>query len=240
MRNKNAKTSSLPLSLYRPLPLLLLVAASGCSALIYEIIWYQLLELVIGSTAISLAVLLAAFMGGLCAGALFLPRVAAANRNQPLRVYAVLEIGIGICGTAILLGTPLVNRVYISAAGHGLPSLLLRATMCGVCLLPPTILMGASLPAIARSVQTAFGSISWLGYLYAANTLGAVCGSLLAGFYLLPSRGRHLRSQNLFPFGLSTQLFRTIIGKSSKWTFCALFGLSRHRRFYGVRVSHLL
>ena len=46
----------------------LLFAGSGCSALIYEIVWYQLLQLVIGSSAVSLGVLLATFMGGLCLG----------------------------------------------------------------------------------------------------------------------------------------------------------------------------
>ena len=55
--------------------MLLLFAGSGCAALIYEIVWYQLLQLVIGSSAVSLAVLLATFMGGLCAGSLLLPRL---------------------------------------------------------------------------------------------------------------------------------------------------------------------
>jgi len=62
-----------PIRRFHPL-LLLLFAGSGCSALIYEIVWYQLLQLVIGSTAVSLGVLLATFMGGLCLGSLLLPR----------------------------------------------------------------------------------------------------------------------------------------------------------------------
>jgi spermidine synthase len=65
--------------------LLVLFAASGCSALIYEIVWYQLLQLVIGSTAVSLGVLLATFMGGLCLGSLGLPRMARARQMHPLR-----------------------------------------------------------------------------------------------------------------------------------------------------------
>src|ERR1700734_444891 len=82
----------------RFLPLLaLLFAASGCSALIYEIVWYQLLQLVIGSTAVSLGVLLATFMGGLCIGSIGLPRLKLVQTN-PLRVYAALELGIGLCG----------------------------------------------------------------------------------------------------------------------------------------------
>ena len=72
--------------------LLLLFAGSGCSALIYEIVWYQLLQLVIGSTAVSLGVLLATFMGGLCLGSILLPRFLPAA-THPLRVYALMEAG---------------------------------------------------------------------------------------------------------------------------------------------------
>ena len=67
--------------------LLLLFVASGCAALIYEVVWFQLLQLVIGSSAVSLAVLLGTYMGGLCLGSLALPRLIAA-RYHPLRVYA--------------------------------------------------------------------------------------------------------------------------------------------------------
>src|ERR1700693_2497112 len=87
----------------RFLPLLLLLfAGSGCSALIYEIVWFQLLQLAIGSTSVSLGFLLATFMGGLCLGSLALPRVQALKHEHPLRVYAALEFGIGICGIFVL------------------------------------------------------------------------------------------------------------------------------------------
>src|ERR1700674_266115 len=86
------------------LPLVaLLFAGSGCSALIYEIVWYQLLQLVVGSTAVSLGVLLATFMGGLCLGSLAFPRLAT-GAQHPLRVYALVEFGIGVCGLAVLFG----------------------------------------------------------------------------------------------------------------------------------------
>src|SRR5215468_8100975 len=78
---------------YFPL-LLLLLAASGCAALIYEVVWFQLLQLVIGSSAISLGLLLAAYMGGLCAGSIMLSRLVP-RHIHPLKVYAVLELGIG-------------------------------------------------------------------------------------------------------------------------------------------------
>jgi spermidine synthase len=169
----------------RYLPLLLvLFAASGCSALIYEIVWYQLLQLVIGSSAVSLGVLLAAFMGGLCLGSLALPRLRLAGQH-PLRVYGKLELGIALCGVLALFGMPLVDSVYTAAVGHGLPAILLRALVCGLCLLPPTFLMGASLPAASRWLRATPQGVSWLGLLYGANTVGAVFGCLLAGFYLL-------------------------------------------------------
>ena len=164
--------------------MLLLFAGSGCAALIYEIVWYQLLQLAIGSSAVSLAVLLATFMGGLCAGSLLLPRLKMAAQH-PLRVYAKLELGIAACGILVLFLMPLVDSVYTSAAGHGMPAILLRALVCGLCLAPPTFLMGASLPAASRWIESSPEGVSWLGLLYGANTAGAVAGCLIAGFYLL-------------------------------------------------------
>jgi len=169
----------------RYLPLLLvLFAGSGCSALIYEIVWYQLLQLAIGSTAVSLGVLLATFMGGLCIGSIGLPRLRLAQRH-PLRIYALLELGIALCGILVLVGIPYIDRVYVAGAEHGLPGMLLRGFICAVCLLPPTVLMGASLPAIVRAIQSDSRSASWWGFLYGGNTAGAVFGCLFAGFYLL-------------------------------------------------------
>jgi spermidine synthase len=63
--------------------------------------------------------------------------------------------------------------------------MLLRGFIAAVCLLPPTILMGASLPAISRWIESTPSGASWWGFLYGANTAGAVFGCLLAGFYLL-------------------------------------------------------
>src|SRR6516162_188988 len=118
--------------------LLLLMGASGCAALIYEIVWLQLLQLVIGSSAASLGLLLAAYMGGLCAGSALLARFVTPERH-PLRVYAVLEAGIGALGLTVLFGVPLVGHLY--AAGPA--GLITRALVATVCLVPPTLLMGA-------------------------------------------------------------------------------------------------
>ena len=73
----------------------------------------------------------------------------------------------------------------LHAVGHGLGGILLRGVVCAVCLLPPTLLMGATLPAISRWVETTPQGVSWLGFFYGGNIAGAVFGCLLAGFYLL-------------------------------------------------------
>lgn len=163
---------------------LLFFFASGCSALIYEIVWFQLLEFVIGSSTISLGILLGTFMGGLCLGSLALARVVP-TRWHPLRVYGVVELGIGASSIAVLFGLPTVGGLYVAYADYGLVSIVLRGAVCALLLLPPTILMGATLPAIARWLDSSPAGMSRLGALYTANIVGAVAGCLLAGFYLL-------------------------------------------------------
>jgi spermidine synthase len=160
--------------------LLLLFIGSGCAALIYEIVWFQLLQLVIGSSAVSLGVLLGTFMGGMCLGSYLLPRYIDAKQH-PLRVYAMLELGIGVCGLLLYWCMPLVNGIYTSIGGW----VGLRALIAAICLLPPTLMMGATLPAMSRWVETSPKGVSWLGFFYGGNIGGAVVGSLLAGFYLL-------------------------------------------------------
>src|SRR6266404_8655184 len=169
----------------RFLPLLLIMfVGSGCSALIYEIVWFQLLELVIGSSTISLGILLGTFMGGMCLGSWLLPRFVS-RTHHPLRVYAFMELGIGLIGLAIFFGMPLLGGLYLAWAGSGFYGMLFRGIVAGVCLLPPTLLMGATLPAISRWVETTPAGVSWLGFFYGGNIGGAVIGSLLTGFYLL-------------------------------------------------------
>jgi spermidine synthase len=164
--------------------LVVLFIGSGCAALIYEIVWFQLLQLVIGSSSISLGILLGTFMGGMCLGSLLMPG-AVSPRQHPLRVYASLEAGIGVLGLLILFGMPLVGGLYTAWAGDGMVSVFVRAIVAGICLLPPTMLMGATLPAISRWVKATPEGVSWLGLFYGGNIAGGVVGSLAAGFYLL-------------------------------------------------------
>jgi spermidine synthase len=164
--------------------LLLLFVGSGCAALIYEVVWFQLLRAAIGSNAVSLGVLLGTFMGGLCLGSVGLPYLIS-PRWHPLRVYALLELGVGLIGLALLSLLPMAGQFYAAHVGHGAWAIAFRALICAICLLPPTVLMGATLPAIARWMEASPVGVSQLGFFYGANIAGAVFGCLLAGFLLL-------------------------------------------------------
>lgn len=167
------------------LPLLvLLFIGSGCAALIYEVVWLQMLSLIVGSSAISLGVVLGTFMGGMCAGSLLLSRYVSRSEH-PLRVYALLEAGIGLCGLLIVTLLPYIGKLYVAIGLGGFPGLLLSGVFCAIALLPPTLLMGATLPAISRFVEATPRGVSWLGFFYGGNIAGGVIGSLLAGYYLL-------------------------------------------------------
>src|SRR5262245_42617845 len=154
--------SRLPLDVRR-LPVLFLFVTSGAVALVYEIVWFQMLQLVVGSSSVSMGVLLGTFMGGMCLGSAVFARIVPA-RFHPLRVYAALEGAIGLLGAAILVAIPLVGRLYTAWAGDGSWNFVLRGVVAAGCLLPPTLLMGATLPAIARWVESTPRGMSALGF----------------------------------------------------------------------------
>ena len=151
--------------------LLLLFVGSGCAALIYEVVWFQLLQLAIGSSAVSLGVLLGTYMGGMCVGSLLLFKYVS-FRQHPLRVFAKIECGIGVFAILVLWAIPYLDKIYAAVASHGLQGIALRAVFAAVCLIPPTLLMGASLPAMSR------------------NPMPAKSLSMSAGGWKLPPRWR--------------------------------------------------
>src|SRR5262245_55137419 len=179
----DARTSAMALA---PLSIVvwLLFAASGAAALIYGIVWQQLLQLIIGSSTVSLGVLLGMFMGGMCLGSLYAPRLVSPGRH-PLRVYAALELATGAFGLLLLAAMPAIERLYTTWGGEGVAGILLRSAVAAVCVLPPTLAMGATLPVMSRWVEATRRHRSWPGLFYAGNILGAVAGCLGAGFYLL-------------------------------------------------------
>ena len=123
-------------------PILLLFIGSGCAALIYEIVWFQVLQLVIGASAVSLAVLLGTFMGGMFAGSLLLARYVSARgsiRCGSTRSSKRRSESAAHCSSCVM---PLVGRLYTAVDGGGPSSVVLRALVSVVLLLPPAMLHG--------------------------------------------------------------------------------------------------
>jgi spermidine synthase len=175
---------------------LLCFFTSGATGLVFEIVWTRQLTLVFGSTTLAISTVLTAFMGGLALGSHLLGKRADRVRD-PLRAYALCEGGIGAYALIIplvLQGFPGLNHWLWSAFGDRYWLLsVLRFTASAALLLAPTTLMGATLPLLARYVvrqpwhQRRVGSR--VGALYALNTAGAVLGTFVAGFVLLPGLG---------------------------------------------------
>ena len=166
--------------------LLILVFLSGAAALIYEVAWVRSLSLVFGGSHLAVTVVLSVYMGGIALGGWLVGR-RAERTSRPLRVYGLLEIGIGVSALAVLgllaaypsIYGPLArlaetNRAWLT---------LLRTVFASAALLVPTTLMGGTLPALARSAPGRLAAV------YGVNTLGAVAGALASGFFLLAKIG---------------------------------------------------
>jgi spermidine synthase len=174
----------------------LLLYGSGTCALIYQMAWLREFRLIFGASTASSAAVLAIFMGGLGLGSLLLGH-RADKTPRPLKYYANLELIIAITAaiTPFLLWG--VRQAYISTGGSPVLGLgmatVVRLAGAALVLLVPTFLMGGTLPAAARSVESEqdVGRRS-LALLYGANTLGAVTGSALATFFLLETFGTHI------------------------------------------------
>lgn len=152
---------------------------SGMPALAYQVIWQRVLTLYFGVDVYSTAIAVAVFMLGLGLGSLAGGRLADRVRRPGL-LYALAELLTGLCGLASL---PLLELVGRSQAGAGLALLV---PLEGALLLPPTFLMGATLPLMARAV---IGEEALLGprvaLLYGLNTAGAALGALLTAWLLV-------------------------------------------------------
>jgi len=176
-------------------PIFLLFLFSGATSLVYEVVWLRQLILIFGSTQFATSTILSTFMAGLALGAWLGGRWLAGRTVSSLRVYGWLEIGIGAYALLVpfLFGalSPLYRAIW-DAGGSDSFVLFSLAKFVGIALvlLPPTILMGASLPVLSREVaddpQRIGGKV---GALYAINTFGAVAGTFLAGFFAVPALG---------------------------------------------------
>ncbi|MCM2256408.1 MAG: fused MFS/spermidine synthase, partial [Vicinamibacteria bacterium] len=166
-----------------------LLLGSGACALVYQVVWQREFRLIFGASTAASAAVLATFVAGLGAGALWLgPR---ADRSpSPLRLYARLEAAIALSAALTPFLLDAARTLYLAAGGT--PALgtfggtLARLVAAALVLLVPTFLMGGTLPAAARAATSAADvRRSHLALLYGLNTLGAVLGSALATFMLL-------------------------------------------------------
>ena len=166
---------------------------SGATGLIYEVLWARMLGLVFGATTLAVSTVLVAFMGGLALGSALAGRLGARIKH-PLRVYGLFEIGIAIYAVAVPLLFALTDSVYVviwqQFRGSFFVFSLLRFILSSLVLLIPTTLMGATLPVLSAALlRSRSVPNSAITRLYTRNLIGAICGSLLAGFILLPSLG---------------------------------------------------
>jgi len=170
----------------------LLFFLSGATGLVYEVLWAKRFALFLGSAAWAQTIVLAAFLGGLALGNAWLGRKVD-GLKRPLRLYAWLELGIGAWGLLSPFLLTAVSGWYVgwSRSVDGFQAgTALRFAAAAAILLPPTVLMGGTLPVLAKFFISSLDTFRReVARLYALNSIGAVAGTLLAGFYLIPRHG---------------------------------------------------
>ena len=168
-------------------------ALSGACALIYQLAWVRTFTLEFGSTTLAVATVVATFMGGLAAGALWGGKLGI-RAAVPLRTYGWLELGL----SAYVLASPWTFPAILSLLGtavtgaHESFTLLtgVRFLAAVLLILPPTILMGATLPVLTSWLHRQSGAGTYRATtLYSWNTLGAMSGVMAGGFWLMPGFG---------------------------------------------------
>ncbi len=170
--------------------LYLLFFLSGAAALAYQVVWVRSLQLLFGSSHFAVTAVLSVFMGGLALGSHLLGR-RVDRLERPLRFYGLLEIGIAAFAVLFLLLTELYPHLYVPLARLAEENTLylsfLRVLFAVIALIVPTTMMGGTLPVLTKfASDRSRRAGEQVSFLYGFNTLGAVVGTLVAGFVLLP------------------------------------------------------
>jgi len=191
-------------------PILAIFIASGAAGLIYQVVWSRELVLVFGNTTQAIATIVTAFLACLGLGGLIGGRLADRSA-QPLPLYGALELGIAACGLVLPFVFGRLGDLYRGAYGALLESpaqlTAVRFVLAFLAVAPATLLMGMTLPVLTRHVVRSLEETGTrLGELYAANTLGAMAGTLLAGFVLIEFLGLQLTSYVAVLLNLSAGL----------------------------------
>jgi spermidine synthase len=166
---------------------------SGATGLIYEVLWSRMLGLVFGATTLAVSTVLAAFMGGLALGSALAGRFGS-RIKRPLSAYGWLEIGVAIYAILVPLLFRWVDHLYVVIWQEFQPGFFIfsvwRFVLSCLLLLLPTTLMGATLPVLSSALLNSLGHDSRsVTKLYACNLAGAILGTVVAGFVLLPVFG---------------------------------------------------
>lgn len=188
-----SKSSAIPVSQAAPATSLipaLLLCISGAAALVYQVLWIKQLSLVVGVEVYAITTGISAFFAGLALGGWLFGRWAD-RLQQPVLLYAGLEVLVAMLGVGATVAMSLAANAFAWLQGHvGVLAWLLPFALVGI----PAVLMGGTLPVLVRSLAAEPGKAG--GQLYAANTLGAIVGTLLAAFVLIASLG--VRGSALF------------------------------------------
>jgi spermidine synthase len=162
------------------------------SGLIYQVAWIKALGLIFGHSLFAVATVLAVFMAGLATGSAYIGRWQ--SHKKPVVLYAYIELLIAATGILSVVGLRGVGWLYVKVYPDvgSLPSLLLALRFFGAVaiLFVPTFLMGGTLPVLSRVIARNAGELgAGVSQLYWVNTLGAVVGTIVSGFILLPALG---------------------------------------------------
>ncbi|UCL89542.1 fused MFS/spermidine synthase [Pseudomonas sp. HS-18] len=164
----------------------LLLFASGGAALVFQVLWVKQLSLVVGVEVYAVTTAISAFFAGLALGGLAFGRLAD-RLARPLRLYAALEVLVALLAVAstVALANAASAFAFLEEA-FGILAWALPLVLVGV----PAFFMGGTLPVLVRAVEPADGQMGRAGgSLYAANTAGAIAGTLMAAFVFLPMLG---------------------------------------------------
>ncbi len=167
---------------------------SGASGLIYQVIWMRQLTLIFGSTVFATSTVLTAFMAGLALGSFYFGRKIDESDQSPLRMYALLEAGIGAFCLVWPLILSVLGALYVlihrNITSEFYTLSLIRFMLTFMVILIPSTLMGGTLPVLTRFFVKRLEQLGTnIGVLYALNTFGAVIGTVAAGFFLLEAFG---------------------------------------------------
>ena len=170
---------------------------SGFAALLYQTAWMRQFSVVFGTSELAVATVLSTYMAGLALGAAIAGRVIH-RITRPVLTYGLLEAAIATSALAVPFLLKLANSLYVGVLGgqsappdaSGLGQSFFYILVAFIVLVIPTGCMGATLPMLIKYVVRSERQIGpRVGLLYAVNTVGAVAGTVVAGFFLLPALG---------------------------------------------------